>query len=196
MKIFSTFDTEFKEKILEKEKNIFNDKVLIIQHGKFFYYFLVILPAVLTFIAAILYIGILIYLSKFIENDFITVYWVVWLIVFLVIFLPLGLKILKKYIDYKLDFVIVTPNELIYYNQEWILTRKWRTIDTEKIKTITVTKSGLIRSIFNFGNITVLSEWDEQGEWEINFSFVDDPENLKMKMIEIIKEEEEEDLSE
>ena len=188
MKIFSTFDTQFNEKILEEVKKEFGDnQVMQITHWKFYYYFVVILPAIFLIIGMILYLILLFYIGRKVSSDLKVFYYVVGFLLFLFIFGPLSLKILKRYIDYILDFVVVTPNELIYYNQEGILSRKWRTVDTEKIKTITVNKSGLIRSIFNFGNIVVLSEWDEQWDGEINFSFVDDPENLKMKMLQIIK---------
>jgi len=188
MRIFSTFDTEFKQKILNEMREKFGENnVMQITHWKFYYYFVVILPAIFLIIGIILYLVLLFYIGEKVSSDLKVVYYIVGFLLFLFIFGPLSLKILKRYIDYILDFVVVTPNELIYYNQEGILSRKWRTIDTEKIKTITVNKSGLIRSIFNFGNIVVLSEWDEQWDGEINFSFVDDPENLKMKMLQIIK---------
>ena len=188
MRIFSTFDTEFKQKILNEMKEKFGeDNVMEITHGRFYYYFVVILPAIFLTVSIIFYLVSLFYIAWQVNSDFKFVYYIVALLLFFFIFAPLILKIIKTYIDYILDFVIVTPNELIYYNQEGILSRKWRTIDTEKIKTITVNKSGFIRSIFNFWNIVVLSEWDEQWEGEINFSFIDDPENLKMKMLKIIK---------
>ena len=188
MKIFSTFDTQFKQKILDEVKKEFGDnQVMEITHGKFYYYFVVILPAIFLVIGMILYLVLLFYIGEKVSSDLKVFYYIVGLLLFLFIFGPLSLKIIKRYIDYILDFVVVTPKELIYYNQEGILSRKWRTVDTEKIKTITVNKSGLIRSIFNFGNIVVLSEWDEQWDGEINFSFVDAPEELKMKILQIIK---------
>ena len=188
MKIFSTFDTEFKQQIVKKEQEVFGkDKVLVVTHWRFYYFFVVILPAIFLLAAVILYLILYFYIWSKVNSEFKSLYYVVFFAVFLVVFIPLWLKILKKYIDYILDFVVVTPEALIYYNQEGILSRKGRTVDTEKIKTITVSKNGLLRSIFNFGNIVVLSEWDEEGEWEINFSFVDDPDALKMKILDIIK---------
>ncbi len=187
MRIFSSFDTKFKDKILQREKEKFWDDVLLITHWKFFYYFVVIFPAFVVFIWMLLYLIVYFYFWGKISDDFKIAYYIIWFLLFLFIFSPIVFKIIKKYIDYILDFVVVTPNSLIYYNQEWILFRKWRTIDTDKIKTITVSKNGLIRSMFNFWNIVVLSEWDEQWEWEINFIFVDDPDKLKTKIFKIIK---------
>ena len=83
--------------------------------------------------------------------------------------------------------MVVTPESLIHYNQEWIFTRRWRTVDVEKIKTISVNKDWLLRSLFNFWNIVILTEWDEKWAWEINFAFIDDPDNVKFRVLEIIE---------
>jgi uncharacterized membrane protein YdbT with pleckstrin-like domain len=50
-------------------------------------------------------------------------------------------KILKKIIDYYMDFAIVTPEHIVAYNQKGIFSRESRSIDVDKIKTITVNKS-------------------------------------------------------
>jgi len=102
---------------------------------------------------------IIIFIFCSISSEFKMAYIIFWLIVFLVLFIPLWLKLLKKYIDYILDFILITPGILVHYDQEWLLSRKWRTIDVEKIKTVTVNKSWLIRSMFNFWNIIILTEW-------------------------------------
>jgi len=125
MKIFSTFDTQFKQKILDEVKKEFGDnQVMEITHGKFYYYFVVILPAVFLVIGMILYLVLLFYVGEKVSSDLKVFYYIVGLLLFLFIFGPLSLKIIKRYIDYILDFVVVTPKELIYYNQEGILSRK------------------------------------------------------------------------
>jgi len=188
MKIFSTFDTNFKKEIFKREQELFwKDKVMLVTHGRFFYYFSVVLPAIISLVFAVVYWVLLIYLADFFHSVG-WFYWTMGFIFFVIIFLPIWLGIFKKYIDYILDFIVVTPDKLIYYNQEGIFSRRWRTIDAEKIKTITVNKSGIIRSIFNFWNIVILTEGDEQWQWEINFKFVDDPDNVKFKISEIIDE--------
>ena len=187
MKIFSTFNTEFKREVVEREKKKYwNDKVVVISHWKIYYYFAVILPAIFILILAILYLTLMICIWWKIDTNLKVIYYIVGLLIFLGLFIPFMLKVIKNYIDYILDFIVITPNELIYYDQEWILSRRWRTLDAEKIKTITVNKSGLMRSIFNFGNIVVLSEWDELWQGEVNFSFVDNPEVIRIKIFEVI----------
>ena len=189
MKIFSSFDTEFMDNIINREKERYWDDVYVISHGKFYYYFYIIFPTVFLVVWFILSLFILYYLAKDIHWDSKQVVYIVWIILLFVVFIPAIVKLTKKYIDYILDFVVVTPDSLIYYNQEGIFSRKWRTVDVEKIKTITVNKDGLLRSLFNFGNIVILTEWDEQWAWEINFSFIDDPDNVKFKVLNIIEKD-------
>lgn len=191
MKIFSTFDTEFKRKIIENEKKKYWDKHFkVVSHWKFYYYFFVILPSIFTWIWIIVYLIILFLIWMNISDDFKLAYYIIWFILFLILFVPLIFKIIKKYIDYILDFIVINPYNIIYYDQESILNRKWRTVDVEKIKTVTVKKEWLLRSIFNFWNIVILTEWDEQWQWEINFSFIDNPDVVKQEIFDIINSRE------
>ncbi len=190
MRIFSSFDTEFKNELLKKEQEKYGkDNVLLISHGKFYYYFYIIFPTILLFLWVIAYYFILYSITSELNNDMANAVKLFGYILMFMWFIPLALKLIKKYIDYVMDFVIVTPDTLIFYNQEWLFGRKWRTVDVEKIKTITVNKNGLLRSLFNFWSILILTEGAENGEWEINFAFVDDPDTVKFKVYEIIKNE-------
>ncbi len=187
MKFLSTFDSNFKQDILNKNiDKYWKDEVFLIIHGRFYYYFYIVLPIVFSFVWLIFYITIFFYLLSFISSGFKTVYILFWLLILLVLFIPLWLKLFKKYIDYILDFIIITPKNLIHYDQEWLLSRKWRTIDVEKIKTLTVNKSWLLRSMFNFWNIIILTEWAELWEWQIDFYYVDEPEKVKNIIVDIM----------
>jgi len=64
----------------------------------------------------------------------------------------------KVYIDYVLDFTLITPEEAISYNQTGILNRRVKTMQTEKIKTVSVQKSGLLFSLFDNGDIIIFAE--------------------------------------
>jgi len=190
MKIFSSFDTKFKQHIIEREqKKHWKENIKVVSHGKVYYNLFVIFPSFFIVFWIVLYLVILFLLWWSISTDFKSLYYIVWLVVFLLLFIPLIVKILKKYIDYILDFLVVNSHNIIYYNQEWILNRKWKTIDNEKVKTITVEKKWLLKSIFNFWNIVILTEWtswNEEWEWEIKFSFLDEPDNVKHDIFNII----------
>ncbi len=91
----------------------------------------------------------------------------------------------RSYIDYTMDYCIITPDEVILTQQEWIFRRIVRTLDVRKIKSIYINKQTLLYSIFDAGKIVFMSDGDEQF-WEIVFDFMQDPEGQKEKIQEII----------
>lgn len=188
MRIFSSFDTKFKEKIIEKEKKEYPDwNFLIISYNKYYKYVYVYLP--LFFLIALFSLITTFYIySMFYSSysDFIIIIINIFYCLFIMVVIYLWIKILKFYIDYILDFLVITPNRIIFYNQENIFTRKWRTIKVESVKTITVHKSWLIRSIFNFGSLIILTEWDEVWNWEIDFKYIKNPDKVRQKIFKII----------
>jgi hypothetical protein len=87
MKIFSSFDTNFMEEVLEKEQKIFGkNKVYVIKHGKFFLYFKLILPALIAISLYIGYISTLIYFSNYIPEEAKSIYYIVGIIVSFTVF--------------------------------------------------------------------------------------------------------------
>lgn len=89
------------------------------------------------------------------------------------------IKVLKRYFDYKMDFCVVTPQEIVSYNQRGLLNRNSRTIDADKIKTVTADASGMVNSLFNFGNIRFLSEGDNADGGDITLNYVHDVNETK-----------------
>ena len=55
-------------------------------------------------------------------------------------------------INHYMDFVIVTPDEVIAYNQEWFFARSNKTLGADKVKSINVLRTWFLGSILN--------EWD------------------------------------
>lgn len=88
--------------------------------------------------------------------------------------------------DYKLDFAIITPIELISYNQTDIFTRSSKTIKTDNIKTISLDKKWFLKSVFNYGTLMFLSEWDDAGKWELDLYYISSPEQVKNEISRII----------
>jgi len=71
-----------------------------------------------------------------------------------------------------MDFIIVTQDEIESFDQVWIFRRKIVSMDLHKFRSITTEKKGIIRSVFNFGSLIVLSEWDKDHNWEIRFNYI------------------------
>lgn len=81
---------------------------------------------------------------------------------------------LKKMINQEMDFKIIIPWEIIFYNQRWIL---WdsQSMNANKIKTMNSSYRWLIGSFFNYGDIIVLSEWDQKDNWEMTMDYIGSP---------------------
>jgi hypothetical protein len=57
-----------------------------------------------------------------------------------VVVVSVALPLLKKYFDYHMDFLIVTPENIISYDQEGFLERNIVSLNMRNIKTVTVRK--------------------------------------------------------
>ncbi|MCX6825314.1 MAG: PH domain-containing protein [candidate division SR1 bacterium] len=94
--------------------------------------------------------------------------------------------IIGKYIDYKMDFVIVVPNSIVMYDQGGIFKRNTVTISSYSVKTISIKKSGLLYSMFDNGDIIILTEGDAEHNGEVVLRRVPRPEKRKNQMVKII----------
>lgn len=86
-----------------------------------------------------------------------------------------------------MDYTIITPRQVIQYDQTWLLNRSTRTLDLAKIKSINIKKNGLMTSIFNLWDIVFFSEWDES-HGDIRLNYIKKPIALKQSITKIMHE--------
>jgi len=108
------------------------------------------------------------------------------LVVLNVLFLFLIVKIIYRFIDFEMDFIIVTKDEIESFDQAGIFRRKIVSMDLTKFRSITTEKKGLIRSIFNCWSLIILSEWDSSHNWEIRFNYIHRLWALKEAVLQLI----------
>lgn len=181
MRIFSNFDTRLKTESIEKyQKEYWIDKVLLLSKSKLFWFIKIFIPIFfyLLILAGAIRLAYIIF-----DSDKHAIY--AWIIVF-VLLLIVSWPIIKHYMDYKMDFAIVTPESLVMFNQTWIFKRDTAEIDMEKIKTISIKKRTILYSVFDNWNIIFLSEWDNNNYWEIILVFIANPEEKRDKINAII----------
>lgn len=185
MRIFSNFDTELDERLYkEYSERYWKENVHVVFRAQIFLLLTIIFPSLL-FIFLFLVAAILLYYMDLWDWLNITK-WAFYFILFFVSFIIFGWKMLKNFIDYKMDFAIIAPWEIVAYNQIGIFSRAARTLDVDKLKTISVDKRWILNSFFNYWDINFLSEWDESWDGDINFKFVYDPDDVKLRIKEII----------
>ena len=92
--------------------------------------------------------------------------------VVVLLWLIIGFKASRRWMDYRMDYLLVTPQEISKYDQSGVLHRDVENIPTNKIKSISVSKHGLLQSMFDIWSIVFLAEW-ESDEWDITMEMID-----------------------
>lgn len=80
----------------------------------------------------------------------------------------------KKMIDLELDFNVVVPWKLYFFNQSNMYSQS-QTLQSSKIKTISDKTNNFFMSFFNLWSISVLTEWDQGWLWMMDIYYVEGP---------------------
>lgn len=85
-----------------------------------------------------------------------------------------------------MDYTIISPEQVTQYDQTWILTRSTRALDITKVKSVSIEKKWLLRSIFNYWTIIFFSEGDA-ALWDVRLNYINDPIKLRDMITEMVK---------
>ena len=180
MKIFSNFDTRLRQKTFKEYQEKYGiDNVLCFGRSKIYQVYKVIFP--FFSLALVTALGLFFFYSR-LAGDYFS-YIVVALLIMDIVFL---FPVAEKYIDYKMDFIIVIPNAIMMYDQWGIFKRDVITISSQSIKAITIKKSGFVYSLFDNGDIVILTEWDSERNGEITFRRIPGPEERRDQIVKVI----------
>ena len=183
VKFLSNFDTKSPAKnYADAVQEFWFDKVVFLRRHKLYFVLYTLIPVW----TSILLMWIMVYsmfntgsietgLGNFVAQRSVQI-----ILILLVLYMLLLAR--ARYFNYILDYTVVTPTYISSYNQTGIFSRKIRTLEPSKIKTIDFTSKWIINSIFNFGDIIILLEGDELGQWEIRIDFIANPEDVKEKI--------------
>ena len=186
VKIFSSFDTELSKQIVaEKEARYWADKVLFVRRDPIYLFIKVYLPLLVwlawSIILVLAWINLLPsdWSGRVVLRVLLWSIAIAWLIVWFIA--------TRKSIDYTMDYTVITPEEVLQYDQEGVLNRVSRSMSVWKIKTIKVQTWWLLQSIFNFWAIIFFSEWDSSGSlWDIRLNYISSPNLLKDRIDTIV----------
>lgn len=183
MKILSTFDTNLKNETIKKEQKKHGiDKVHLLERSWFFLLKMVILPllCIIGLSAAISYVMFISFKRNIVAISIATS------IIF--ILLTLSINLIQYYIDYNMDFCIITPEIVILNEQSGLFTRSIKTLDVIKIRSIYIKQHNIINSLFNNGSIIFMSDGDNK-LWEIVVEYIYKPEQQKQHIQSIMTKE-------
>ena len=184
MKIFSNFDTKLREKtFIEYKEKYGKENVLCFGRSKLYRR----VKFFLNFLAytALAVIAIVFFYNR-LEGKYL---WYIITAVAIIYVVAMSPKI-GKYIDYRMDFIIVIPSSIIMFEQWGILKRNVITISAQSIKTISIQKDGLLYSIFDNGDIIILTEGDTEKNGEMILRRIPRPEKRRNQIVHVIGMEE------
>lgn len=168
MKILSNFDTRLGKKLRKEYEESFGEwNVLLVHKSKFFFYKHIWLSFFLYIILLIVWAYFLYSyepINEYLERWFWWVFILYWLLLFI--------KNSRQWINYRMDFLLVTPKEVIKYDQKWVFWRSVDKIHSEKVKAIRVSKHWFLMSLLNIWTLKFLAEWDRD-EGDILMEYVD-----------------------
>ncbi len=174
MKILSNFDSTYASSLYKENVALFGEEhVSLVRKSRLIRYATVFSPVAMLF--AFLILGI--YVIYMYVSDLPVIIRLFRCIMALWIFF-LGKKLVGKYIDYTMDFLIVTPKEVMKFDQKGIFNRIAEKIAADKIKTITVKKEWFWASFFNVGSIIFLAEGQSE-TGDIIMDYVDAVESVE-----------------
>ncbi len=186
MKIFSNFDTKFKERILQEKLARYTQESLFIIHRSRYYFILrVIIPLFILF-----WIALAAYIFLW-QHDWMKYarypLAIVWILI--VWFRPV-----HKLLKYFYDFTIVDPHGITTYKQKGILKNSLKQIPANRIRSIWMERNSFLENIFWYGSIVILTDFtenmkigseDDESPSAICLTYVDNPYATKSKITDI-----------
>ncbi len=178
MRLLSNFDTSKEQQLLDEYKKGFGDeKVISIHKSRWYYIIHVVAPLAIFFMI----FSIWLYLSYMLDLEYQhLVQRAFWICMALYLIATL-VKTSREYMNRKMDYLIVTPKEVIKYDQAWVFDRETETIHVDKVKSVTVSKHGIVNSFLDIWTITFLAE-GEDNKGDIIMSHIDAVEQVERKI--------------
>ncbi|HPC34923.1 MAG TPA: hypothetical protein PLP73_04585 [Candidatus Absconditabacterales bacterium] len=185
MGILSSLDLRFKKKTVNEFVSQYGqENVIVVKKSKFFLWTKVLIP--FTFWTSLFIISLVLIIKYIFDYSS----WLFWSTFVLSIFLwiVLNARVIKYYLDYKMDFIVVNPRSFIRFDQDGLFKKVSKTIDLRKVRSISVRKIGFWNSLFNNGTLVIVSEGGEAEEdaklraGEIVFNDVYNPEAYDKKI--------------
>lgn len=168
MKILSNFDTHLDERLYTEYTQLFGAEYVAVVHKSRLVWYAQILFPLFFFVSVVIITAYFIYIYEMPHEIVYRVFW--WIVVIWGIIL--SIKLGHKYIDFKMDFLIVTPKEVMKFDQNGMFSRVTEKIWADKIKSITITKNGFLASFFDVGMLTFLAEGGS-AEGDIIMEYID-----------------------
>ena len=187
MRIFSNFDTKFRQKVLARQQELFwSENILVLTRSKYHFYFRVL---------AHLPLYIIMYVSLFASIFYIfdSYEFLILLFATVIVLFIFWLRIWHRILKYLYDFTIITPKTIFTYKQKGILYSVMKEIPADRIRSIQVSRDSILQNVFSYGSISIHADYaenphieeDNESAFVIGLSYVDDPLKAKNRISDI-----------
>lgn len=186
MRIFNNFDTELKSKEYKEAVNThWKENVILVERYISYWIFKWILPIIRFSIWMSIY-------SYWVFNSFSMSTTFGWIL------LSIGVigcmfflyYLLNTYIEYKMDFTIITKDWINTYKQMWIFNSQFKNLPSSKIRSIQASRQGIFGNIFWYWYVEFLTDgslssldktWRHQA-WKTKLKHVSKPNELRKRV--------------
>lgn len=181
MKILSNFDTNYANTLYAEYTALFGEEYVALIHKSRLVWYATIMFPLSRFVLIVILGTYVIYTYPLPHPSLYRIFW--WVVAFWWIILLVTLS--RRYVDVRMDFLIVTPKEVMKFDQQGVFWRTAEKISADKIKTITLKKEWFLASFFDVWSIVFLAEGDMEA-WDIVMESVDTVEATERKIRHIL----------
>ncbi len=183
MRIFSNFDTKIRYTSFEEHAARYGrENVLCFWRSRLYWVIKIFFPLLFLLLLCVWVVVVFYYVF---DGDYLLFFSLATFVLSLFFLIPL----IGKWIDYKLDFIIVTPDFLIMYDQEGIFNKKVITLNEKSIKTISIERKWFLYSVFNNWDIIFLAEWDVTEHGDVKLKWIPKPEKRRDQIARIMNKQ-------
>ena len=197
MRIFSNFDTQLDDELYRKAvENFGEEKVMIVRRSTIYIWLKIIVPGAIS----MLIIATMMYVERRLEqmsnmSPIVTIIGMIVIIISLIVWLWYTIR---KLMDYYMDFAIITPRQIVSYQQRGLFRRSSISLDLTNLRSINEEKNWILKSIFNYGTVVFLSEWWDYRQVDdpdaaidasmIKLNYITYPRKLREKILHIVRD--------
>lgn len=190
MRIFHNFDTELKiNEYKECVEKFWQQRVLLIERCFPYWFFKWYVVVFFYLIVLVWVVFVMLWVYKYSEIVFYALSAFLFVLTFIFV-----RYIIDTYLHYKMDFALVTPDEIITYSQKWFLDSSYKSLPLGKIRSIKSYRSRFLWNIFWYWDIVFVSDWSSElahpdGEefwsWKVILTYVSKPNQIKKIIMDI-----------
>lgn len=190
MKIFNNFDTELKSnEFKEAIEHHWYDSVILVIRSKYYWIMKWILPILWGIVANF----IIIYLATFLKGFWLEEFY--WIIVGLlgIANLIFFYYLINTYINYKMDFTIVTRDWISTYKQKWFFKNSVKNLPASNVRSVQSKRVWITWNIFGYwyillvtdGSVASNEEDESKWAWVVKLTYVDRPNLMRKRILDL-----------